>query len=333
MLHKAEGTMRAIVAEELKHTQIESKYPLQVRIGIAIAAHLKKSGSKLDQLIKAWPGAQVGYATRESIDAGLKFLAVKTADAAQHAAEVDVWYNSCYAAGLAASTCRPGGGICLKIDLPPTLAMAKREEGSRLEREARLRESKQAALIEQEEIRARAKEVAKSWAAQGAAALKAAAETVAAQELSRLAKLEAQQQRREAAKRRISEKRHEQENTNKKPADGEKASQAGGRKVNNERDSGTPPLTSTSPPILSRPPLHPLLISSPGSSHLLLLSPHLEGLQRALQEQRPGPKTAACRRVRHAARKGRSACRSGGSFGGRSRRGRRGRDAARFRGR
>ena len=198
-LHSAAATMKRVGAEELRNNQIEISYPIDVRIGVAI----RKSKQPLEAIIKKWPGAHVGYATREAVGEGVRALGVRVTDES----ELDKWYQTCFEAGLAESICRPNGGICLKRDLTTALALAKKEHALAIKREAALRESKRLAMEEQDAIHVKERTMAKQWAAQGAAALKAHAEKVAAQEVAARAKREAAAQRKELEKRRIEEKR------------------------------------------------------------------------------------------------------------------------------
>ena len=170
MLFAAEQSMLAVEQEERDNLQIELEYPIDVRIGMAIV----KSKKKLDVLIKKWPGAQVGYASREALGEGLRQLNVL--ENATHEEELDDWYRQCFRNGLAASVCRQGGGMSLKVDLPKTVALAKQEHKLAQERDAALRERKKKAFAEQERIRARDRAVAKEWARRGADALRAVVE-------------------------------------------------------------------------------------------------------------------------------------------------------------
>lgn len=178
-----------------------------MRIGIAI----RKSKRKLDQLIKAWPDASVGYATRDALEKGLRQLNVRI-----DADELDAWFQTCYEAGVAKSICRPAAeglpaAISLKVDLPPTIAMAKREHELANQRDAAIKELKRAALAEQDAIRVHIRKVAKQWADNGKEALKAVAEMAAAKELAERAKREAAMQRKAEERRKKEQLRKESE--------------------------------------------------------------------------------------------------------------------------
>lgn len=199
MLFAAEQSMLAVEQEERDNLQIELEYPIDVRIGMAIV----KSKKKLDVLIKKWPGAQVGYASREALGEGLRQLNVL--ENATHEEELDDWYRQCFRNGLAASVCRQGGGMSLKVDLPKTVALAKQEHKLAQERDAALRERKKKAFAEQERIRARDRAVAKEWARRGADALRAVVEKAQADKAAQEAKRLSQEHRKKAEKKRVQE--------------------------------------------------------------------------------------------------------------------------------
>ena len=204
-LHAAARTMRAIGAEEEKNAQIIFKHPIEVRIGLAV----RRSRKRLDELIKQWPNAKFGYASRQSAEEGLKQLAVKV----NSKAELDAWFDRCFENGLASSICRPANPdeglealISLKVELPPLINLAKLEHAHSLERAEAVKASKREALAEQEAIRASDRATARQWALEGAAALKAEAEKVAAVEMALRAKREAALQRRELERQRKEER-------------------------------------------------------------------------------------------------------------------------------
>lgn len=120
LLRTAEATMVSVEAREKEVRRIESGHSTELRIGIA----LRRKRMKLEQLIRQWPGAQAGYASRAAIEEGVhSFLNVQAIDDLQ----LGTWFNRCYQAGLAASVCRPPveglpSQISLKHDLPPCAA-------------------------------------------------------------------------------------------------------------------------------------------------------------------------------------------------------------------
>ena len=204
MLLQAEATMRAIDADEERNAQLIAKHPLDVRIGLA----MRKSKKALDAIVREWPGAQFGYATREAVGEGLRQLGLRI----NSITELDDWFDRCFERGLASSICRPAAEgleaqISLKVELPPLIGLAKREHARTNERAEAVRESKRQALAEQGRIRDHAKAIAKQWALQGAAALRAEADKAAAVELAMQAKRQAAQQRRELERKRKEERR------------------------------------------------------------------------------------------------------------------------------
>ena len=193
MFFAAEMTMRAAEVEKERFTQFKRTFGLEERIGFAV----RKSKTKLDTLLKQWPGGQVGYVSRQALGEGLKNLNVD--ETPSHERDLDLWFENCFSEGLAASRCRWDGGINLKYDLHKCLAAAKKQQMVVDQKEAALRDLMQAAHAQQEAIKARARAVAKQWAKEGADALKAAVEKAVASKAADDAKVEARKRRKRDA--------------------------------------------------------------------------------------------------------------------------------------
>ena len=129
-LESATKCMMRVEAAEAELAAYERKLPLEARLGLALRA----DGRSAEAIIKAWPGASVGYAVLEAVEAGVRQLDVP---GGYTLPELTVWYDGAFREGLQKSVCRPGGGLSLKMVVPRVLKAGKvAGKGSAARREA-----------------------------------------------------------------------------------------------------------------------------------------------------------------------------------------------------
>ena len=110
-LQAAAQVMAALEASEEALRAYQRSLPFASRVGLALV----KSNRRVEQLIRDWPDAKVGYATLDAFEKGVQALDVPGGYTPK---ELVGWYEAAFRLGIEKAFCREGGGIQLKHDVP-----------------------------------------------------------------------------------------------------------------------------------------------------------------------------------------------------------------------